>query len=90
MEKTKTVFVQVIEKPARKVLIKRGICAKEYFSYCEEVGCDLWGLLTSIPSISGEPVCLWLSAAYIKPGTSEYVQGGRSPSRLRRRSPGWI
>lgn len=79
MEKTKTVFVQVIEKPARKVLIKRGIRAKEYFSYCEEVGCDLWGLLTSIPSISGEPVCLWLPAAYIKPGTSEYVQGVEVP-----------
>ena len=26
-------------------------------------------------SISGEPVCLWLPKQYIKPGTSEYVQG---------------
>ncbi len=75
MEHVKTVFVQLIEKPARKVLLKRGIKASEYFSYCEEVGCDIWGLLTSIKSISGEPVCLWLPAAYIKPNTSEYVQG---------------
>ena len=75
MENVKNVFVQVVEKPARKVLIKRGIKASEYFAYCEEVGCDIWGLLTSIKSISGEPVCLWLPKAYMIPGTSEYVQG---------------
>lgn len=75
MENLKNVFVQVIEKPARKVIIKRGIEAAEYWTYCQEVGCDVWGLLQSIPSISGEPVCLWLPALYRKPGTSEYVQG---------------
>lgn len=71
----KSVFVQVVEKPARKVIIKRGITATHYWTYCEEVGCDVWGLLTSIKSISGEPVCLWLPQAYIRPGTSQYVQG---------------
>lgn len=75
MENVKTVFVQMIEKPERKVLIKRGIKAADYFAYCQEVGCDIWGLLLSIKSISGEPVCLWLPKAYIAPGTSEYVQG---------------
>ncbi len=75
MENVKNVFIQVIEKPARKVLIKRGIQATDYFAYCEEVGCDIWGLLTSIQSISGEPVGLWLPKPYINPGTSEYVQG---------------
>lgn len=75
MDNVKNVFIQVIEKPARKVIIKRGIKASDYFAYCEEVGCDIWGLLTSIKSISGEPVCLWLPNSYIKPGTSEYVQG---------------
>jgi AraC-like DNA-binding protein len=75
MEMTKNVFIQSIEKPARKVIIKRGVKAADYFAYCEEVGCDVWGLLTSIKSISGEPVCLWLPTDYIVPGTSEYVQG---------------
>lgn len=75
MKTVKNVFVQTIEKPQRKVLIKRGIKAADYFAYCEEVGCDVWGLLTSIHSINGEPVCLWLPKAYIAPGTSEYVQG---------------
>ena len=71
----KTVFVQAVEKPARKVILKRGKAASHYWTYCEEVGCDVWGLLTSIKGISGEPVCLWLPPAYIRPGTSEYVQG---------------
>lgn len=75
MREVKNVFLQVIEKPERKVLIKRGIEAKEYFKYCEEVGCDIWGLLCSMKSISSEPVCLWLPEQYINPGTSEYVQG---------------
>lgn len=75
MGEIRNVFIQVIEKPARKVIIKRGIKANEYFSYCEEVGCDVWGLLTSIKSISGEPVCLWLPEHLRKPVTNEYVQG---------------
>lgn len=75
MENVKNVFIQVIEKPARKVIIKRGREAKDYWKYCEETGCDVWGLLSSIKSINGEPVCLWLPNKYILPNTSEYVQG---------------
>ena len=75
MSEVKNVFIQVIEKPERKVIIKRGKEATEYFKYCEEVGCDVWGLLCSMKSISGEPVCLWLPKKHIIAGTSEYVQG---------------
>lgn len=75
MENVKQVFIQIIEKPARKVIIKRGIKAADYWEYCHEVGCDVWGILTSIKSLSGEPVCLWLPKSYRLPGTSEYVQG---------------
>ena len=75
MREVKSVFLQIVEKPERKVIIKRGIEAKDYWKYCEEVGCDVWGLLCSIKSISGEPICLWLPKNHIKPGTSEYVQG---------------
>ena len=80
VENVKTVFIQTIEKPARKALIKRGVSATEYFTYCEEVGCDVWGLLISIKSPGGEPVCLWLPPKYILPGTSEYVQGVEVPA----------
>lgn len=91
MEEVRTVFVQAVHKPARKAVIKRGVRATDYFSYCEEVGCDVWGLLLSIKSdvknlipgrgdqgpslIDWEPVCLWLPGIYIKAGTSTYVQG---------------
>ena len=75
MNETRNIFIQVIEKPDRKVIIKRGVKAIDYWTYCEEVGCDVWGLLTSIKSISGEPVCLWLPKNLRKPIENEYVQG---------------
>ena len=75
MENVKSVFVQLLHKPERRVILKRGVNAEDYFSYCEEVGCDVWGLLTSMDSLSGEPVCLWLPEPYRKHGTSTYVQG---------------
>ena len=76
---SKNIFIQVIDKPARKVIVKRGIHANDYWSYCEEVGCDIWGLLQSIKSISGEPICLWLPERYQLPQTSQYVQGAEVP-----------
>ena len=75
VEHVATVFIQVIEKPERKVIIKRGKTAKEYWSYCQEVGCDVWGILTSMKSLCGEPVCLWLPEKYRERDTSEYVLG---------------
>ena len=75
MENVKTVFVQRVEKPARKVILERGVKARDYFAYCEEVGCDVWRTLTSMKSLCGEPVCLWLPPEQRAPGTSEYVQG---------------
>lgn len=63
----------------KSLIRKRGVKATDYFANCEEVGCDVWGLLTSISSIGGEPVCLWLPKQYIKPNTSEYVHGVEVP-----------
>ena len=71
----RNVFIQGIDKPKRKVILKRGKTATEYMKYCEEVGCDIWGVLVSMRSLCGEPVSMWLPEAYIKPGTSKYVQG---------------
>ena len=75
MNKAKCVFIQVLEKPAHKVLVKRGEKADNYMDYCYEVGCDIWGLLISMKSLCGEPVSLWLPKQYQKPNTSSYVQG---------------
>lgn len=75
MEKTNHVFVSLVEKQARKVIIKRGIKAKHYMDYCDEVGCDVWGILKSIKSSYKEPVSMWLPSRLIEKDTSSYVQG---------------
>ena len=75
MSNLQTVFVQVIRKPERQCIIKRATHAEDYFPYCEEVSCDVWGILMSMPSLCGEPVCMWLPKRYKKPNTSTYVQG---------------
>lgn len=69
------IFLRRIHKPRRTILCLRGKRAADYFSYCQEVGCDVWGTLLSMDSLCGEPVCLWLPEAYRTPGTSVYVQG---------------
>ena len=75
MTNIQTVFVRAIKKPERMCIIKRGKSAEDYFPYCEEVGCDVWGTLMSIRSLCGEPVSMWLPQRYRKPNTSTYVQG---------------
>jgi len=79
-KETSMVFSQVIEKPARKLILKRGIRATEYFAYCEEIGCDVWGILSSVKEALGEPLGLWLPKALRIEGTSEYVQGVEVPA----------
>lgn len=53
--------------------------ATHYFEYCEEVGCDVWGMLSSIKEAMYEPAGMWLPKNLIKPGTSQYVQGVEVP-----------
>ena len=78
-EVAKTVFVQVVERPARKVIMKRGVRATHYFEYCGEVGCDVWDVLSHIKEAMYEPIGMWLPEGMITPGTSAYVQGVEVP-----------
>jgi hypothetical protein len=73
--KPNTVFVQVVDRPARRLILKRGIKAIHYFEYCDEVGCDVWGLLSSIKEAIYEPIGMWLPVNMVNPGTSVYAQG---------------
>lgn len=75
MQDTSFIYVSPIHKPRRKAIIKRAQDADNYWDYCQQVGCDVWGLLLSMDSLTGEPVCMWLPTRYRTPGTSEYVQG---------------
>lgn len=79
-ELSKTYFVQVLEFPKRKLIYMP--CEKEaddYFSYVEEVGCDVWGILCSIKEALYEPVGLWFSKSICPKGCSRYVQGVEVP-----------
>ena len=78
-ETAKTVFVQVVERPVRKAILKRGVKAADYYEYCGEVGCDVWGMLTSVKEAMYEPIGMWLPPTLIKEGTSKYVQGVEVP-----------
>jgi AraC-like DNA-binding protein len=75
-----TVFVQVIERPGRKLILKRGKNARDYFEYCQEVDCDIWGLLLSVKEALYEPAGLWLPDRFRPAGTSRYVQGVEVPA----------
>lgn len=75
----KSIFVQIIERPERKCLVKRGRKATEYFEYCEEVGCDVWSVLTSVKEALYEPIGMWMPSNLIPDNTSKYVQGVELP-----------
>lgn len=75
-----TVFVQVVERPARKLILKRGKLAKDYFAYCEELGCDIFEELKGVKDALYEPVGMWLPPNLQKPGTSEYAMGVEMPA----------
>ena len=77
--KTSTIFVQVVERPARKLILKRGINAADYYAYCEEVGCEVWDVLTGIKQALYEPIGMWLPDNLRAPGTSVYAQGVEMP-----------
>lgn len=75
-----TVFVQVVDRPARKLVLKRGVKATHYLEYCEEVGCDVWGVLSSIKEALYEPIGMWLPENLREAGTSVYCQGVELPA----------
>lgn len=87
MSTMNTVFVQVIERPVRKILLLRGKTAEGYFEYCEEVGCDVWGVLSSVKEALYEPIGMWLPSAMIPAGTSKYVQGVELPMDYDKAAP---
>ncbi|MFW6318832.1 MAG: helix-turn-helix domain-containing protein [Bacillota bacterium] len=74
-----TLFTQVIKRPKRKAIILRGKAATNYYAYCEEVGCDIYGILASIKEALYEPAGMWLPNKLIKEGSSPYVHGVEVP-----------
>ncbi|NMC35166.1 MAG: AraC family transcriptional regulator [Veillonellaceae bacterium] len=80
IQKANTIFVQVVDRPARRLILKRGLKAEDYYAYCEEVGCEIWETLSSIKQALYEPMGLWLPENLRKTGTSLYAQGVEVPA----------
>lgn len=75
-----TIFVQVVDRPARRLILKRGVNATHYYEYCDEVGCEVWETLTGIKEALYEPIGLWLPENLRKPGASVYNMGVEVPA----------
>jgi AraC-like DNA-binding protein len=78
--KTNTVFVQVVDRPERKLILRRGKKAADYFEYCQELGCDVWDELGKINDALYEPIGMWLPPNLIREGTSVYAMGVEMPA----------
>lgn len=78
-QKPDIVFVQVVDRPTRKLILKRGIKATHYYEYCEEVGCEIWDSLSGVKGALYEPIGMWLPKNLQVPETSVYAQGVEVP-----------
>jgi AraC-like DNA-binding protein len=78
--KTNTVFVQVVDRPVRKLILKRGKKAADYYEYCQELGCDVWEDLGKIKDALYEPIGMWLPQNLVREGTSVYAMGVEMPA----------
>lgn len=74
-----TVFVQVVDRPARRAVVRFAQKAIHYFEYCTEVGCDTWDTLGAIKDALYEPVGMWMPLNMRRQGTGEYLQGVEVP-----------
>lgn len=84
MNQTAVIFVQVIERPARKLIFKRSKQADHYGTYTAELGCDTistaWDIMSGIKEALGEPVGLWLPENMRPDGTGIYAFGVEVPA----------
>lgn len=69
---SRTITVTMVERPARKLIFLCIPTATDYFSACEEVGCDWEGFYNSIPEKFDTAAGGRLPKFLIKPGTGGY------------------
>ena len=86
--KTAIIFTQIVERPKRKLLLKRSKAAGDYFEYCEEFGCVddgtgnsiPWDAMSKIKEALYEPVGVWLPENMRPAGTGAYAHGVELPA----------
>ena len=86
MDGTAVIFTQIMERPARKLILRRAKKAADYFEYMGEVGCrtpekpEPWDILTGIKEALYEPVGVWLPENMRPEGTGIYAHGVEVPA----------
>ena len=78
-QKSAVIFTQIMERPARKLILFRSKNASHYLEYCEEVGCGTpdnpapWDILCGIKDALNEPMGVWLPKSMCPEGTGIYA-----------------
>ncbi len=88
MKETAVIFTQIMERPARKLILKRAKTATHYFEYCEEMGCAEDGsgnpvpaeILSHIKEALYEQVGVWLPDNMRPEGTGVYASAVEVPA----------
>ncbi len=81
------VTAQVIERPARKLILLRSKKATDYFSYCEEMGCEWEGYFNSFAERFDNAALLELPKHMVLPGTSVIASGIEVPADFQKALP---
>lgn len=71
----RTVTATFYEKPGASLVIRRSTRATDYFSYCDEVGCEIWDVLAALPGRRDEVALLVLPPSLTLPGGSRVCCG---------------
>lgn len=85
MTQSAFIFVRIIERPARKCILKWSVAADDYMAYAAEIGSGTsgasaaWDVLMQIRGALCEPVGLWMPDALRPSGTGAYVHGVEVP-----------
>lgn len=74
------VTVFTVSKPERKMILLRSKNANDYFSFCEECGCDWEGYLNSNPNKLDTAAIVTLPDILIKDGTGKIAAGIEVPA----------
>jgi AraC-like DNA-binding protein len=79
---SRTVTVTAIERPSRRLALLRAAKTKggDYFTYCEEMGCEWEGVLNSIPEKLAPAALLTLPQNLITPGATDTAAGVEVPA----------
>lgn len=75
-----TVTATILPRPARKLMLLYSKTGVDYWTFCQEKGCDWEGLLLSIPERSDLPAFLSLPPGMIPAGCAEGAVGVELPA----------